>query len=198
VPIASLGQFFRKRFADFPQHTGYLRADPRKVAAWRERLAAMGGKRKVGISWRGGFVGTRRHLRSIDLEGWLPILKTPGVEFVSLQYTDCAAELSALREQHGVVVHHWQEAIDDYDETAALVCALDRVVSVCTALIHLTGALGREAWILVPALPESRYMRHGDRMPWYPSVRLFRQARIGSWRDVIESVAAQLRNEFVG
>ncbi len=192
VPIASLGQYFRKSYADFPRHTGYLRADPRKVEAWKARLAALGNKKKVAISWRGGFVGTRRHLRSIELEAWLPILKTPGVEFVSLQYTDCAQELAELREKHGIVLHHWQEAIDDYDETAALVCALDRVVSVCTALIHLTGALGRPAWILVPAVPEWRYMREGSHMPWYPSVELFRQERYGEWGGVIDRVAGRL------
>ncbi len=192
VPIASLGRYFRKSYADFPRHTGYLRADPRKVEAWQARLAALGNKKKVAISWRGGFVGTRRHLRSIELEAWLPILKTPGVEFVSLQYTDCAQELAELREKHGIVLHHWQEAIDDYDETAALVCALDRVVSVCTALIHLTGALGRTAWILVPAVPEWRYMREGSHMPWYPAARLYRQPRIGEWDSVIELLAAEI------
>jgi tetratricopeptide (TPR) repeat protein len=192
VPIASLGRHFRRSYADFPQHAGYLRADPAKVEAWKQRLAALGPGRKVAISWRGGFVGTRRHLRSIDLESWLPILKTPGVEFISLQYTDCAQELEALREKHGVVVHHWQEAIDDYDETAALVCAVDRVVSVCTALIHLAGAMGRPAWILVPAVPEWRYMREGERMPWYPAARLFRQDRIGEWQPVITRLAGAL------
>jgi tetratricopeptide (TPR) repeat protein len=195
VPIASLGRHFRRSWADFPQHAGYLRADPVKVEAWKARLAALGPGRKVAISWRGGFVGTRRHLRSMDLEAWLPILKTPGLEFISLQYTDCAAEIEALRRKHGVVLHHWQEAIDDYDETAALVCAVDRVVSVCTALIHLTGAMGRSAWILVPAVPEWRYMREGERMPWYPAARLFRQPGIGEWSSVIEQVAG-LVGEF--
>jgi tetratricopeptide (TPR) repeat protein len=194
VPIASLGQHFRRSFAEFPQHSGYLRADEAKVRAWRERLAAMGPGKKVAISWRGGFVGTRRHLRSIDVEAWLPILRTPGIEFISLQYTEgAAAELEALQGKHGVRVHHWPEVIEDYDETAALVCALDAVVSVCTALIHLTGALGRPVWILVPAVPEWRYMRQGDRMPWYPSARLLRQPRVGEWEDVIARMAETLR-----
>ena len=193
VPIASLGQYFRKSFADFPRHTGYLRADPEKVERWRQRLAAMGPGRKIAISWKGGFVSTRRHLRSIELESWLPILKTPGVEFISLQYTEGAAEeVARLREQHGAVVHHWPEVIEDYDETAALVCAVERVVSVCTALIHLSGALGRPVWILVPAVPEWRYMREGNRMPWYPSAELFRQERIGEWGSLVERVADEL------
>ncbi len=192
VPIGSLARHLRRNFAQFPRHSGYLRADPVKTRAWSERLAALGGGRKIGISWRGGFVGTRRHLRSLDLDAWLPILRISGAEFVSLQYTECAAELEALRSRHGISVHHWQEAIDDYDETAALVCALDSVVSVCTALVHLTGALGRPAWVLVPAVPEWRYMREGERMPWYPSVTLFRQQRVGEWAGVVEQVARRL------
>ncbi|OGA20540.1 MAG: hypothetical protein A3I02_11745 [Betaproteobacteria bacterium RIFCSPLOWO2_02_FULL_67_26] len=194
VPIASLGQYFRRSYAEFPRHSGYLRADPAKVAAWKARLAALGPGKKVAISWRGGFVGTRRHLRSIGIAEWLPILRTPGVEFISLQYTDCAEELAALREHHGIAPHHWQDVIDDYDETAALVCALDLVVSVCTSLVHLTGALGRPAWVLVPAVPEWRYMLAGDSMPWYPSVKLYRQDRIGEWNEVIGRVGALLKD----
>ena len=193
APLASLARHFRVAGTDFPRHTGYLRADPGKVEAWKGRLAALGGSPKIGISWRGGTVGTRRHLRSIELAKWLPILGTPGIEFISLQYTDCAAELAALREAHGVVVHHWPEAIADYDETAALVCSLDRVVSVCTSLVHLTGALGRPAWVLVPAVPEWRYLREGESMPWYPSVRLHRQERIGEWDGVVGHIAGLLR-----
>lgn len=193
TPIGSLAQWLRRDFEDFPRHAGYLRADADKTEAWRQRLAALGPGKKIGISWRGGFVNTRRHLRSIELEAWLPLLQLPGVQFVSLQYTDCAAELKALRERHGLRVYHWQEAIDDYDQTAALVCALDGIVSVCTALVHLAGALGRPAWVLVPAVPEWRYLRAGERMPWYPSVTLLRQTCLGDWHAVMQEAAARLR-----
>ena len=193
VPIGSLARHLRRDISDFAGGGRYLHADAGKTESWARRLADLGPGRRIGISWRGGFVGTRRHLRSLDLEAWLPILRTPGVRFVSLQYTECAAEREALRAQHGIELHHWQEAIDDYDETAALVCALDGVISVCTSLVHLTGALGRPAWVLVPAVPEWRYMREGDRMPWYSSVTLYRQERVGEWSKVIAQVAERLR-----
>ncbi len=193
VPVGSLGRHFRRGPADFPRHSGYLRADSVRAEAWRTRLATLGAGGKIGISWRGGHLATRRHLRSIDLEAWLPILRTPGLVFVSLQYGDCAAEIAALRDTHGVVLHHWQEAIDDCDETAALVCALDQVVSVCTSVAHLAGALGRPVRVLVPAVPEWRYGREGDGMPWYPSARLYRQPRVGEWGGVVERVAGELR-----
>ena len=78
------------------------------------------------------------------------------------------------------------------DQTAALVCALDLVVSVCTSLVHLGGALGRPVWVLAPVSPEWRYGFAGEAMPWYPSVRLFRQARYGEWEPVIAAAAREL------
>jgi tetratricopeptide (TPR) repeat protein len=197
VPVGSLGRHLRARPEDFPAHRGYLRADPARVQAWRLRLAGIGAGRKVGVSWRGGGVATRRHLRSIPLDEWLPLLRTPGTAFVSLQYDDCAREIGELRDRHGVTVRHWQEAIDDYDETAALVCALDLVISVCTSLVHLAGALGRPAWVLVPAVPEWRYLREGEATPWYPSLRLIRQPRVGEWGPVLGQARVRLR-EFIG
>ena len=111
---------------------------------------------------------------------------------MSLQYTDCRDELARLRAAHGVNVEHWQDALDDYDETAALVAALDLVISVQTAVAHLTGALGRPVWVMVPAAPEWRYLAAGERMPWYPSARLFRQAQVGEWQPVVDRLAQEL------
>lgn len=191
IPMGSLPGFFRKRWADFPPHAGYLRADPERVAYWRARLDALGPGPKIGLSWRGGIAATRRHLRSLALPEFLPLLRLPA-RFISLQYGDCADELDALRRRHGVTLPHWPDAIEEYDETAALVCALDLVISVCTAVIHLTGALGKPVWVLVPAVAEWRYLDRGEKLPWYPSARLFRQAAPGRWPDVIAEVAKQL------
>jgi len=189
----SLPRLFRRTLDEFPRHQGYLRADPARVAHWRERLEALGGGLKVGVSWRGGVHRTRRPLRSLTLENWLPILRMPGTHFVSLQYTAGAdAEVAQLASSHGAQVAHWPEAIADYEETAALVVALDMVVSVCTAVIHLGGALGRPVWVMVPFSAEWRYGASGDAMPWYPSVRLFRQPAFGQWEPVISSVTAEL------
>jgi len=169
-----------------------LRAAPERVEYWRAKLAELGSGPKIGLSWGGGVKATRRHLRSIALGVFMPILRHPG-RFVSLQYGDCGEDLSALNREQGVVLPHWSDALNDYDETAALVCALDLVISVCTAVIHLAGALGRPVWVLVPAVPEWRYLDHGDRLPWYPSARLFRQAESGRWQGVIGQVGGELR-----
>ncbi len=193
VAAGSLGRFLRRHRSDFPRHGGYLAADPARVAAWRERLAALGPGLKVGISWTGGLRRTRRALRSIPLAELAPVLEVPGVRFVSVQYTEGAAdEAAAFAARHGVPIAHWPEAIADYDETAALVVALDLVLSVCTSVVHLAGALGRPAWVMVPVGPEWRYGFRDDAMVWYPSVRLFRQRAYRDWQPVIAEVAAAL------
>jgi len=192
VPMSGVPRFFRGSSAAFPRHDGYLRADPARVSYWKSRLDEIGEGRKIGISWRGGTEKTGRAKRSMDLAQWLPLLHDRNARFVSLQYTDCREELRALAGTHGVAVAHWQEAIDDYDETAALTGALDCVVSVCTAAIHLAGALGRPTWVLVPYRPGWRYLAQGESMPWYPSVRMFRQSDPSRWDDVLERVAAAM------
>lgn len=192
VALGSLPRHFRNSLEQFPVHDGYLQADPEKVAAWRRRIAALPGARKVGISWRGGMKSTRQSVRSLPLEDWGPILDQEEVDFVSLQYTDCREELARLERESGIHVHHWQDAIDDYDETAALVCALDLVVSVQTAVVHLAGALGRPVWVMLPAVPEWRYLELDGRMPWYPSMRLFRQSDLGIWGPLTAQVAREL------
>ena len=190
--LGSLPALFRKRWADFPRHAGYLKADPARAAYWRERLAALGSGLKIGISWRGGVPRTRHALRSIALREWLPLLELKGHAFVSLQYGECREEIAALAARSGIALPHWQEALDNYSDTAALVDALDLVISVCTSAVHLAGALGKRAWVLVPSCPEWRYLSAGERMPWYPAVQLFRQRTPGDWQPLI----AELRDRL--
>jgi tetratricopeptide (TPR) repeat protein len=191
VAAGSLPHYLRRSRDAFPARP-FLLADPDKVARWRAELERLGPGLKVGISWRGGSVRTRTVARSIALRDWSTILGMPGCRFVSLQYGEVADDLRDARDRCEVPVAHWPEAIADYDDTAALVCAVDVVITVCTALVHLSGALGQRAWVLVPALPEWRYGRTGKRMPWYDSVELFRQRDGAGWEEVI----AQLRTEL--
>jgi tetratricopeptide (TPR) repeat protein len=198
VAAGDLPSYLRNAWADFPRHAGYLKADPARVAHWRARLDALGPGLKVGISWRGGTPATRSSARTIPLPAWLPLLQTAGCRFVSLQYGKAAEELAAFGSQAPLPIAHWPDAIDDYDETAALVCALDLVISVCTAIIHLTGALGRPVWVMVPAVPEWRYLRKGEALPWYPSARLFRQAELWQWAPVVQRVEGALASLAAG
>lgn len=192
LPSGSLPFVLQRDQSHFPAPQPYLRADPGAVATWRQRLAELGPGIKIGLSWRGGTTGTRQSLRSLQLDDWLPVLRQPNAHFINLQYTNVSTEIGQLAQRYGIHITHWQEAIDDYDQTAALVSALDLVISVQTAVIHLSGALGQRTWVLVPACPEWRYQRHGTRMPWYANVTLHRQNALLDWHDTIERVATDL------
>ncbi len=195
ISAGSLMRLFRRSPDSFPPAAGYLKADAQRVANWRNRLARHSGRLKVGVSWRGGFSRTGKRSRSVALDDWLPLLSVQDVDFVSLQYTrEAAEEIAALERQAGVRVLHWQDAIDDYEETAALVDSLDLVVTVCTAAAHLAGALGKPTWILAPPTPSWRYLGAGESLPWYPSARMFRQRRGEVWSAVIARVADELRD----
>lgn len=194
--MGSLPRFLRKTVADFPRHEGYLRADPARVDFWRERLAKLPGRMKIGIAWRGGVPSTQRTLRSTTLQDWLPVLAAPAVDFIDLQHFDCSDERAAIADAHAVSVHRWNDAHEDYDETAALVTALDLVISVQTAIVHLSGALGQRTWALISAAPEWRYLAQGEHMPWYPSVSLFRQTSLRDWSGPMQAVAEALRREI--
>lgn len=196
LAAGSLPRHFRRHLGDFPAHQGYLVPDPARVRFWRERLATLGPGLKVGLSWRGGMQSTRRTLRSIDLTSLIPLLRVAAAKFVDLQYGDTREELERLSAQ-GFGMTSWPEAIEDLDETAALISGLDLVVSVCTATIHLAGAVGREAWVMVPSVPEWRYLAQGESMPWYPNVHLFRQRdEDGHWNELIGCIAGRLADRI--
>lgn len=191
---ASLPRYLRNSLRDFPEHQGYLRADPERIAFWRGRLAGLGGGLKVGISWRGGTVHSFTGKRTLPLSALLSALSVPGVHWINLQYGRRADEITAFHGTQGIPIADWPEAVDgDYDETAALVSALDLVISVCTSVVHLAGALGKPVWVMAPYVPEWRYGLHGETLPWYPSACMYRQTVPGSWDPVIASVEKALR-----
>jgi len=193
LPAGSLPVFFRRGWEKFPQHACFLTSDPSSKSHWSGRLCALGTGLKVGLAWRGGVVQTRSSLRSIPLEQLRSLFNTAGAYFVNLQYGDCEQEVREFNLNGGAVLHHFPDALADYEQTAALVDSLDVVVSVCSAIIHLAGAMGKPVFVMVPLIPEWRYLHAGERIPWYPSAKLIRQGQASQWGSVIENVGAKLR-----
>jgi len=193
IPAGSLPLHFRPALTAFPQ-SSFLRADAEQVAFWRRRLRAIGPNIKVGISWQAGGRPSERRKRTARLEDWHALLAMPGIDWINLQYGDASGELAAVRASHGVVIHDWPDAdpLIDLDGFAAKLSALDLVISVGNATVHLAGALGVPAWALIPKNPAWRWGRSGERTPWYASVRLFRQQADG-WEGVLSEVADILR-----
>jgi len=187
--IGSLGKFYRRSKDSFPG-TPYLTAES----------LPKGEKFRVGISWKGGGAKVGRvHKRSIPFSWWKPILNVPGVEFVSLQYGNGKGEELDMMEALGHRIIRMDEYADskDYYDTARLVKSCDLVISVCTSLVHLSGALGVRTWCATPCFPAWRYGNSGA-MPWYKSVRLYRQPapERDAWYPVIDRIAYDL-NELV-
>ena len=190
IAAGSLGRLFRRRAEDFPRHRGYLVPEPGRMAAWGEKLAGLGRGLRVGLSWRGGVQGTGRSRRSLTLDALSPVLGQTGVSWVSLQHAVDGDEVARYGADHGVRIAHFEGVTQDLDELAALIASLDLVVSVCNTNVHLAGALGKQAWVMSPLVPEWRYGRTGERMHWYPSARVFRQSRYGEWEPVVQRVAS--------
>lgn len=196
IPLASLTRFYRTNTESFPG-TPFLVADPERRIQWRALLDSISSKLKVGIAWKGGLNSTGKKYRSITLDALEPVLRQDAT-FVSLQYHDPTEEIAAFRERTGIQIHHWARGSEakDYDETAALVAELDCVISVTTAVIHLSGGLGKECLVLTPSLPTWRYGLDGN-LPWYNSVELIRQ-KGKDWLDTIHEAAYRLRNRVNG
>ncbi len=193
VAFGSLPQHYRNEVSEFPGKP-YLIADPERRLQWRALLDSLGPKMKVGIAWTGGNKNTGKERRSLGLDDLLPILRQDAT-FISLQYMD-APEILDLERDHGIKIHHWKRATqtEDYDDTAALVAELDLVITVQTAVVHLSGALGQECWAMLPKTPRWFYGITGTKMPWYESVKLYRQRF--KWVELISDVAKDLRERI--
>lgn len=190
IPLGSLPSLLRPSWESFPRVAKLLTVDPGLLGRWQARLGELGPGLKVGISWRAGGHSLDRRKRSIPLVDWREILGTPGVRFVNLQYSDSADDIEQVQRQLGVKIHDWEEAdpLIDMDSFAAKIAALDLVISVGNATVHLAGAVGTSAWTLLPRVPSWRWMISGDESPWYASVRLFRQPNPDDWHSVLAQI----------
>lgn len=179
--IGSLGKFFRPNAASFPK-TPYLKAEAQ-------------GFKGIGIAWAGGAKNTNAADRSLVLSDLAPILKAKPATFYSLQYTASAArDVCQFEGDTGIAVKHWPKYVEcfDYDITAGFVAGLDSIVSVCTTMVHLAGALGVPCLCLTPKKVAWRYGLTGDSMPWYNSVKTIRQDKAGEWGPVIDQAVKEL------
>jgi tetratricopeptide (TPR) repeat protein len=189
--MGSALQYYRKSLADF-HHETFLFADPARVAEFRDRLAQLGSGPYVGICWRSMMLGAKRKKYYSALDFWGPILKTPGVTFVNLQYGDCAAELQRAMELHGVTIHALDglDLKNDIDGAAALSSALDLVLSAPTAAAATAASVGTETWFLTagrtwPQLGTDEY-------PWYPKTHVLSPEKFGDWAALMPEVAIRL------
>jgi len=189
-PLLSLPFVFGTQLDSIPATVPYLHAPAESVARWRAVLAPVKTPR-VGVVWAGNpFHKNDRH-RSIPLEQFQAIFDEPGVRFVGLQKLLKKTDEPLLARRPEVV--NLSPEIKNFADTAAIIAELDLVITVDTSVAHLSGALGKPTWVLLPLAPDWRWLLHRDNSPWYPTARLFRQPAMHDWDSVLQRVRTELQ-----
>jgi hypothetical protein len=197
VPMTSLGLCVGG--AEIGMAAPYLSV-PDAARERAERLLALGGLQgpaaglKVGLVWAGRPTHQDDRRRSLDLRALAPIMALPGLTYVSLQKG--ASEAEALGWAGPAPLFLAGPYLRHFADTAALLAHLDLVISVDTAVVHLAGALGVPSWVVLARPNDWRWGDEGEDSAWYPSVRLFRQARPRDWAEVVERVRTALEAEL--
>lgn len=193
IPMASIPRVLGLSLDSMSVQSPSMIADEKRRDRLRREYKGNTDPVLAGISWRSGNK-QEGPKRSIGLEYWGPIFKVPGVRFVNLQYGQYSMELQVAQDQHGVEVLQDQriDPLRDLDAFAAQVASLDLVISVDNSTVHVAGALSVNVWTMLPTVPDWRWGLEGDRIRWYPSMRLFRQQKGGRWEPVISMVAREL------
>jgi len=195
VPIGSLAQWLRRNESQFPKKESYLSASSEKASQLQDKYKGLTDDRfLVGISWKSINHGVEKE-KSTILENWTPILSQPDCFFVNLQYGDIEQEISEYYSSTGILIYTDQEInpLTNLDDFAAQISALDLVISISNTTVHMSGALGKKVWTLLPYVPDWRWMLKREDTPWYPTMKLFRQSQMNDWRDVFQRVSLALK-----
>ncbi|MGA2808712.1 MAG: tetratricopeptide repeat protein [Terracidiphilus sp.] len=192
-PLMSLPAVFGTNVDTVPWPGAYLGADRQLVLAKRMQFPSVRSAQpslRVGLAWAGNPRYKADKQRSMQLIQLLPLLRTPGITWISLQKGAAAQQLPALPDD----VFLWDASSRDRDlsETAALLATLDLVITTDTCIAHLAGAMARPVWILLPHLADWRWMQQTETTPWYPTARLLRQPAPGDWAAVVARATRDL------
>jgi tetratricopeptide (TPR) repeat protein len=192
APMADMLGKYRPTLSSFPERpSGFMKPDAARVEYWRGVLSKLPGT-KIGLLWTSLIINSARHLYFSPFEQWKPVLTTPGVTFVNLQYGDRSADLEFVREKFGVEIYQ-PEGVDlknDLDEVAALSAALDLVVGVSNATFNIAAAVGTPSWLI--STPRVWTWLGTDRYPWYSQVRAFARGTERDWSGVMAQVSEAL------
>ncbi|EGD06476.1 TPR repeat-containing protein, partial [Burkholderia sp. TJI49] len=191
VPLIGLPLMLGMEQDTLASSVPYLRAEARAIDAWRARLA--GARRlKVGLVWTGSAGHQRNPFRRVGLDRYADAFRAiDGVAFYSLQ-PGADADVAAARAA-GFAIEDCTAQWRSFDDTAAFIGALDLVITVCTSVAHLAGALGARTWVLLDVNPHWPWLLERSDSPWYPTATLYRQPTFGAWEPVMQAVVRDLR-----
>jgi tetratricopeptide (TPR) repeat protein len=189
LAMGQCGEFFRTARDQFPSGP-YLKPCPVRSAHWKSHFKSLG-KPVIGIAWSGGIPKTGAKFRRAALDDWMPVFAAIDAHWVCLQYKDASAEIAEFtaRNPHvDLVQYPWATLSKDYDDTAALVSALDAVISVPTAVVHLAAALGTKT---IAMHAKRKCWKFHAGLPFHPDVMLIEHGK--GWRDALSEVAKKVR-----
>jgi tetratricopeptide (TPR) repeat protein len=187
-PLMSLPLAFETKLESIPAPISYIQSLQFKVTLWQNRLGKKI-KPRIGLAWSGNPEHKNDQNRSVSLSEWIPWLPD-GYEYISLQKLLSSKDRIILDENPGII--SFADDLNDFVDTAGLVECLDLVITVDTSVAHLSGALGKKTWILLPFTPDWRWMLERNDSPWYPSVKLYRQQVIDDWAGVFKKIKIDL------
>ena len=193
IPMGSLGQWLRvNEDAFLPTQESYLQACPNKTRQMQKKYRELADdKLLVGISWKStGIDKKRAHTKNVPLKYWIPILSRQDCYFISLQYGDIREDIEEHTSAFGCPIYVDEEidSLENLDDFAAQVSALDLIISTSNATVHVAGGLGKRVWVLLSSRPDWRWMLDRDDSPWYQTVRLFRQEKLGDLKRMLQRV----------
>jgi tetratricopeptide (TPR) repeat protein len=189
VPLLSLPYLLGVTDADLESRVPYIAALPERRRAIAAALPRKAGVRRIGLAWAGNPQQRNNRRRSMPFAHLAPLFALPGIDWYSLQKGEAASAIATLPQAH---VLRPLPAGYDFDDTAALVAELDLVISVCTSMAHLAGALARPVWVMLGYAADWRWFLGRTDSLWYPTARLFRQPRAGDWDAVVAAIGAAL------
>ena len=187
-PLPSLPLAFRTDLRSIPSAVPYVRSDPVRTAAWREKLG-VATKPRIGLAWSGSAAHRNDRNRSVPLEQMLPLVDERA-EWISLQKEVRASDAAVLASRADI--RRVGGELEDFADAAAVVELMDIVVTVDTSIAHLAGAMAKRVWILLPFNPDWRWLLDREDSVWYPTARLFRQPTPGDWASVVRRLQGEL------
>jgi hypothetical protein len=195
-PVMSLPFALKTTLESIPANIPYLSVSEFKKDFWKHKLGNKT-KPRIGIVWSGSMTNRIDNnpcaRRNIPLEQMNPLFDLP-FEFHVLQKEFRPEDQSILAGLNHLHLHH--DDLMDFSDTAALIEEMDLVISVCTSVAHLSGALGHPTWVLLPYSADYRWLVNRNDSPWYPTVAIFRTQSIGDWSSVISNIIVQLKVKF--
>jgi len=183
--LLSLPTVMGTRMETIPGGIPYLNAPEELVKKWKGRIESYSGQMRVGLAWAGRPGHINDANRSMTLKDLAPLADS-GAVFFSLQKWKTGSSNSGA--ETGMNIIDWTEDFADMADTAGLIANLDLVIAVDTAVAHLAGAMGKRVWVLLPKAADWRWMLEREDSPWYPTMRLFRQEKLGEWKGVVGRV----------